>query len=94
MAITFLHVKLYIRYILTDLCHQPPHSINHSSRSFLAIKVSALVKLPKQLSSQASCNFSGAGKEGKKIRGGGKKEKEKAEEFTYRVSWQSVHKGP
>lgn len=83
MAITFLHVKLYIRHILTDLCHQPLHSINHSSRSFLATKVRALVKFPRQLSSQASCKFSGAGK----------KIKEEAEEFTKQVSWQSVRKG-
>lgn len=83
MAITFLHVKLYIKHILTDLCHQPLHSINHSSRSFLATKVRAFVKFPRQLSSQASCKFSGAAK----------KIKEEAEEFTNQVSWQSVHKG-
>lgn len=85
MAITFLLVKLYIRHILTDLCHQPPHTINHSLRSFLAIKVSALVKLPRQISSQASCMFSGAGKEGKR--------KKKVEEFTKQASWQCIHKG-
>lgn len=48
MAPTFKPGKLYIRHTLADLCHQPPHSINHSSRSFLATKASAAMKRPRQ----------------------------------------------